>query len=149
MTTEHRLVITAQATRQRRALAPSAWVVLEELALRADRAGVAVASTRTLAADLGISKDTVARSLRRLTDVGLLERVDQRDSSTGRFRTVVYVVDLHGAGLEHDAGPASSAEPISPPARSHVASTRPSERSQTQASNGNGVSGDQLDLFRA
>ena len=58
----------------RASLEPTAWVVLEELALRADLIdGQAVAeqSVRTVAESLGRSKDAVARALRQLAIAGL------------------------------------------------------------------------------
>jgi hypothetical protein len=52
-----------------RRLGPTAWTVLTALALDAEATGGAVAvraSVRSLAAELGLNKDTVARALARL-----------------------------------------------------------------------------------
>jgi len=60
-----------------------ASAVLADLVLDADRddAGALVVATsvRRVAAHLGVGKDTAARALRRLTSVGLLERVARSD----------------------------------------------------------------------
>lgn len=47
-------------------------------------------SARALARDLGISKDTAARALARLVDVGFLVRVGQRRGAGGRFAATTY-----------------------------------------------------------
>lgn len=94
-----RLVVTGRAAPLRRLLTPSAWVVLEELALGADALGVATTNSRRLAGDLGLSKDTVSRAMQRLIAAGLVERIEHRDDSTGRFGAIAYRVDLAAAGL--------------------------------------------------
>ncbi len=59
----------------------------------------AVTNVRHIALQLGISKDTAARALRRLADAGLVERQHHRDE-TGAFTASVYVMRLeHGSGL--------------------------------------------------
>ena len=63
-----------------RAVGPLAWVVLEELALRA-QVGEKLAietNVRALSSDLGIGKDTVAQALSRLVDLGLVSSQAQR-----------------------------------------------------------------------
>ena len=60
---------------------PASWVVLEHLALNARVEGevvVADASVRSLAAELGWAKDTVAHALARLRDERLVELVGER-----------------------------------------------------------------------
>ena len=48
---------------------------------------------------MGVSKDTVARSLRSLTEVGIVERVDHRHELSGRFGATTYRVDLPSVGI--------------------------------------------------
>lgn len=84
----------------RRALRPTAWVVLEALTEQAtprpgDRAPVAYVSVRALAAELGLSKDTVADALQALRTAGLVSRVDQSKDGTGRFVRGAYRLHLH------------------------------------------------------
>ncbi len=118
---DRRLVVTARAAPVRRSLTPSAWVVLEELALGTDADGVATTSSRRLAGDLGMSKDTASRAMQRLIAAGLIERIERRDDSTGRFGAITYRVDLAAAGLlvqpadDTGAEPAAPATPTTPP----------------------------------
>ncbi len=56
-------------------------------------------SSRSLAAIVGVSKDSVARAFRSLADVGIIERVDHREERSGRFSSTTYRVDLASAGL--------------------------------------------------
>lgn len=111
MPAERRALIIDPAVAEpvRSAVGPVAWFVLESLAVTAapgQRQVEVAAGTRQLAAAVSLSKDTVARGLRRLADAGLVERVDHRDSLSGRFGSTVYVVDLATAGLaveHHDS----------------------------------------------
>lgn len=79
----------------RRAVGPSSWVVFEDVVRDAEPvAGVLLARTnvRKLAEELALSKDTVARALRRLVQAGALQpRADPRGGS-GRFTGIAYVV---------------------------------------------------------
>jgi len=114
------LVLTDRAASVRASLEPTAWVVLEELALRADLIdGQAVAeqSVRTVAESLGRSKDAVARALRQLAIAGLVARAEERHGFSGRFVGVRYVVDLRLAGLRIPADPVTSTDvpPLPPP----------------------------------
>jgi DNA-binding transcriptional ArsR family regulator len=112
------LVLTEAAGAWRGSLEPTAWVVLEELALRSELlAGQAMAeqSVRMLAESLGRSRDAVGRALRQLTAAGLVTRADERHVASGRFVGVRYVVDLRGAGPRLPADPADLAAPPSPP----------------------------------
>ena len=114
------LVLTDRAAAVRASLEPTAWVVLEELALRSDLIdGQAVAeqSVRTMAESLGRSKDAVARALRQLAAAGLVARAEERHGFSGRFVGVRYVVDLRLAGLRLPADPVTSTDvpPLPPP----------------------------------
>lgn len=102
------LFVAAESRQARRRLGPTAWAVLEDVALDAyldDHARlVAVTSVRRVALQLGISKDTAARALLRLADAGLVERQSRRDES-GTFSASVYVVCLdHCRGLSRSDG---------------------------------------------
>lgn len=95
------LRLSAESRPLRRSLGPTAWAVLEEMALdaNADEAGVAIAATnvRDLAEHLGVVKDTVVRALNRLIAAGVAVRRPQR-LQAGRFGAVVYELRLP-AGL--------------------------------------------------
>ena len=82
------VVIGSAASELRRRLGPLAWVVLE-LAVSKSCDGVASVSARSIAAALGVSKDTAARAVRRLTDAGLMQRLE-RHGDDGRFRAGRY-----------------------------------------------------------
>ena len=90
------VVVGAESSELRRALGPTSWVVLEELLLRstgpADEC-VARVSVRSLAASLGLAKDTAARAIRRLRDTGLVTVAQQR-TDAGIFDTGTYVIAL-------------------------------------------------------
>jgi len=90
------IVVGAASRELRRALGPTCWVVLEELLLRSSGTAdecVACVSVRSLAASLGLAKDTVARAIRRLRDSGLVTVAQQR-TDAGIFGTGTYVVAL-------------------------------------------------------
>lgn len=81
---------------------PVAWLVLEAFASRAPVGQPVIEvshSSRALAATVGLSKDSVARALRRLADAGIVERVDHRHEQSGRFGPTTYRVDLALIGL--------------------------------------------------
>jgi len=56
-------------------------------------------SSRSIAAIVGVSKDSVARAFRSLTDAGIVERVDHREERSGRFSSSTYRVDLASTGI--------------------------------------------------
>ncbi len=90
------LVIGAASLELRRALGPSAWLVFEEMLLRStpERGErIAHVSVRSMAAALGVAKDTVARALNRLRDVGLVTPA-QPKNDRGLFEAGRYVIDL-------------------------------------------------------
>jgi len=111
------LVLTERAASVRASLEPTAWLVLEELALRSnliDGQAVAEQSVRTAAESLGRSKDAVARALRQLVAAGLVARAEERHGFSGRFVGVRYIVDLRLAGLRLPADPVAPID-LSPP----------------------------------
>lgn len=75
---EPAVVLTHAARSAKAALGPTAWVVLEELALGAERHSdgrlFVSTSVRRLGAVLGLDKDTVARALARLRAAGFVLR---------------------------------------------------------------------------
>jgi hypothetical protein len=76
---------------------PVAWVVLERMAQQAMADGddlVVCASVRSLAAELGLAKDTVARAVRRLHCAGLVEFIGER-FERGAYRLTVPPEVLH------------------------------------------------------
>ena len=87
----------------RRTVGPLAWVLLEVLASNSEPGAGSTRvrySSRSLAEEVGVSKDSVARALRVLTEAGVVFRVDHRDELSGRFVATSYAVDLQAAGLE-------------------------------------------------
>jgi hypothetical protein len=95
--TAHALIVLPGAARLRRAVGPTAWVVLEALLQNAEPTSadeyIARRSIRDLAADLGLAKDTVARALRVLRDVGLISH-DQHRADAGTFDPGRYAISM-------------------------------------------------------
>lgn len=81
---------------------PIGWLAVEAVAAHAPPGSGVVevrCSSRSLAEVVGVSKDSVARGFRSLTDAGIVERVDHRDERSGRFASTTYRVDLAAAGI--------------------------------------------------
>jgi hypothetical protein len=81
------IVVGAGAMKMARRVGPTAWTVLTALAVDAepdDGGMIARASVRSVAATLGLNKDTVGRALTRLCHAQLVVHV------TGRFEPGVY-----------------------------------------------------------
>lgn len=84
---------------------PVDWLVLEAIASLAPAGEGAVdvaCSARSLAELVGVSKDTVARCLRSLVHLRIVERVDHRHELSGRFAATTYRVDLSSVGITVD-----------------------------------------------
>jgi hypothetical protein len=85
------------AAHLRRVVGPTAWVVLETLLHDAERTGsdeyVAHRSIRNLAAEIGLAKDTVARAIRALREVGLISHAQCR-TGAGTFDPGRYAISL-------------------------------------------------------
>ncbi|MGH9139432.1 MAG: helix-turn-helix domain-containing protein [Acidimicrobiales bacterium] len=75
----------ARAAALRRNLGPTAWCALECLLERTSGEAIAVASVRSLAADLGVAKNTAHRALVALVRAGIAEAIQDR-AADGRFR---------------------------------------------------------------
>ena len=91
-----RLVLAADSGALRRALGPTAWTVFEELLLMSTATSgerEASMSVRSLAARLGLAKDTVGRALTRLRRAGLVTPIQSR-TSAGVFAAGSYVLTI-------------------------------------------------------
>lgn len=113
MSTERRITLTADTAELRRRLGPTAWVVLEELLFASTRTRdgrVAPVSIRTLAARLGLAKDTVARALGRLRRAGLVTAYQSRTDS-GVFATGSYTLHVSASIKVTDHRPAAPTAP--------------------------------------
>lgn len=81
----------------RRMLGPTAWCALEVLVAVAEPAGpdgrVVAASVRSVAAELGVSKNTAQRALTVLRRAGLI-RLARQHRANGRFDRGSYVLNV-------------------------------------------------------
>lgn len=103
----HCLTLGGAAPWMRSTVGPVAWSVLEALAEHAhDDAGrtVSCRSVRAISVELRLAKDTVARGLRRLADIGALHHEANRKSS-GRFGAGRYILTLPPNVFVHTAAP--------------------------------------------
>jgi DNA-binding Lrp family transcriptional regulator len=94
--TRRAVVLGPRAHELRVYVGPTAWSVLEEMLQRSTGDGdhtVAQLSIRTLAPSLGLAKDTVARVVRRLRDLGVIDAA-QACSSSGVFAAGSYRLDV-------------------------------------------------------
>ena len=91
-TSARAIVVEASSSELRRVLGPTPWMVLEEM-LRHSKGTVdgrtAQVSVRSLAATLGLAKDTVARAVVRSARTGVVVAVQSR-ASTGAFKAGTY-----------------------------------------------------------
>lgn len=95
------LVLTAESRSLRRALGPTAWVVLEELTTcgtldPADGTVVAATTLRDLADALGLGRDAVASALKALALAGWVRSETARGAG-GRFGAGRYLVSTSPA----------------------------------------------------
>lgn len=92
------MVLTGAARDLRRRVGPIAWAVLEDVLLDAvatpDGSLHAYTSVRRVADQIGVSKDSAAGALTRLTRLGLVERRPVLRAGRGRFGRSVYLVRL-------------------------------------------------------
>lgn len=98
------ILLGPRAHELRAYVGPTAWAVLEEMMQLSTGDGdgvVAQVSIRSLASSLGLAKDTVARAVRRLRDLGVIEAVQARSSAgvfdAGSYRLAVPVACMSAA----------------------------------------------------
>jgi DNA-binding transcriptional MocR family regulator len=114
-----RMIVLGPAAHElRRHVGATAWVVLEEMLQRSTGDGdqaVAQVSIRSLVASLGLAKDTIARAMRRLGELGAIEAHQERTSSgvfdAGSYRVTVPAVCLRLVGPPQPAVSESAARP--------------------------------------
>lgn len=113
--------VAAPAREVKRRVGPTAWAVLEDVALDAspDDAGrlVSTTSSRRIADHLGMTAGTAARALARLRAVGLVSYT-RHDGAAGRFGLSAYVLGpVPGLVIVDPAGTPTIAPPRSVPPR--------------------------------
>jgi hypothetical protein len=129
MSTERRVVLTAESVELRRRLDPTAWVVFEQLLLESTGNGdtcEASVSVRSLGTQLGLAKDTVARTLNRLRLTGLVDASQSR-TATGVYGTGTYTLTIPTAITLDDHTPPPSITPRTtrtPPSPRSTATTQ-------------------------
>ena len=126
--TRRSIVLGPAAHELRRHVGPTAWVVLEELLQRSTSDGdqiVAQVSIRSLGSSLGLAKDTVARALRPLRELGAIEAIQAR-TSTGGFDAGSYRITV----------PAVCLSLVCPAQPLVLSSARPSPSSSARRSSG-------------
>jgi DNA-binding transcriptional ArsR family regulator len=107
------VVLDSRSVELRRRLGPTAWVVFEELLLASTGPADACCSSvsvRSLAAQLGLAKDTVARALMRLRRAGLITSAQTR-SATGTFASGSYQFTVPDAITLQHVTPSESPTP--------------------------------------
>ena len=111
--TRRTIVLGPRAHELRAYIGPTAWAVLEEMMQCSIGDGdhvVAQVSIRSLATSLGLAKDTVARAVRRLRDLGVLAAVQAR-SSSGVFEAGSYCLAVPVACPSQPSVAPSAARP--------------------------------------
>jgi DNA-binding transcriptional MocR family regulator len=118
--TRRTILLGPRAHELRSYVGSTAWAVLEEMMQRSTGNGdhvVAQVPVRSLAASLGLAKDTVARAVRRLRDLGVIEAVQARSESgvfeAGSYRLAVPVACLSVVCPSQPAAAPSAVRPSS------------------------------------
>lgn len=114
--TRRTIVLGPRAHELRAYVGSTAWVVLEEMMQRSTGDGdhvVAEVSIRSLAASLGLAKDTVARAVRRLRDLGVIH-AEQPRSDSGVFQTGSYRLEAPTVCLTVDTSTTTNHRPPHP-----------------------------------
>lgn len=129
--TRRRVVLGPAAHVLRRRVGATAWMVLEEMLEQSDfdaDGPMAAVSVRSLAASLGVAKDTVHRATTRLRDLGVIEPHQDR-TSAGGFAAGGYRLNIPAACLSiADTLPRASDPAPRPPRRRTAASSLPSDQ---------------------
>ncbi|NND73464.1 MAG: winged helix-turn-helix domain-containing protein, partial [Ilumatobacter sp.] len=123
--TRRTIVLGPRAHELRAYVGSTAWAVLEEFMQRStgdcDHV-VAQVSIRSLASSLGLAKDTVARAVRRLRDLGVIDALEARSESgafeAGSYRLAVPVACLSVVCASQPSVSAPAARRSSPARRS-------------------------------
>ena len=118
--THRTIVLGPRAHELRSYVGSTAWAVLEEMMQRSTGDGdhlVAQVSIRSLASSLGLAKNTVARAVRRLRDLGVITAAQARSESgifkAGSYRLAVPVSCLSVACPSQPSVAPSAARPSS------------------------------------
>ncbi|MEO1059513.1 MAG: winged helix-turn-helix domain-containing protein [Actinomycetota bacterium] len=111
-----RVVLGPAAPELRRRLSPTVWVVLEEMVEQSTVEGdltVARVSVRSLAASLGLAKDTVHRATTRLQELGVVE-VRQSRTTAGGFGSGSYRLSIPSAVMSITSTSSPVADRLAP-----------------------------------
>lgn len=92
-TSDRAVTLGAGAPQLRRQLGPTAWSALEVLAATVNADGEALASVRTVAAELGVAVNTAQRAIARLRRAGIVEHSQGR-SVDGHFAIAAYRLEI-------------------------------------------------------
>ncbi len=118
--TRRPIVLGPRAHELRKYVGPTAWVVLEAMMQCSTGDGdrvVAQVSIRSLDSSLGLAKDTVARAVHRLRDLGVIAAVQARSESgvfeAGSYRLAVPVACMSVACPAQSAAAPSAVRPSS------------------------------------
>ena len=107
------VIVGAGATRARAILGPVAWCALEVLATTpADDGGdawIVTGSVRTVAARMGVAKNTAQRALTALRDAGLVASIQRRGGS-GEFASCAYRLNVDADVLSRQPPTPSTVE---------------------------------------
>jgi len=123
--TRRTIVLGPRAHELRAHVGWTAWAVLEEMMQRSTGDGehvVAQVSIRSLASSLGLAKDTVARAVRRLRDLGVI-RAEQHRSDSGVFQTGSYRIDVPTVCLTVDTSTTTNHRRPSPTTQRRTTNT--------------------------
>ena len=140
--TRRAIVLGPRAHELRAYVGSTAWVVLEEMMQRSTGDGdhvVAEVSIRSLASSLGLAKDTVARAVRRLRDLGLIQ-AEQCRSDSGVFQTGSYRLDVPTVCLTVDTSTTTN------PRRTHPTTHRRTTNTPSTTNTANTTDSGQLTL---
>lgn len=118
-----RLVLGEGANAVRRQVGPTSWAALEVLVALGDADGRAIASVRHVADELGISKNTAHRAIRRLVDAGVVSPLQER-SIDGRFLIGSYRLEVPADAIRRVPVEPTPFDPISKRASRRSTATR-------------------------